>query len=109
MMRPRGVSVRRTARSVGALLALSALLVGVPVALAALAGWPLPTAWPNGDRLSFAARGGLGDGFWLKVFALVVWLAWAQLALAVLREVVAAAGHRTRPARSGWAPHRRVR
>ena len=88
----------------GAVLVLVALLVGVPVVLAAVAGWPLPTAWPNGDQVRFAARGGLGDTAWLKIFALVVWLAWAQLVVAVLRELVAVARHRTRPARSGWAP-----
>ncbi len=100
MTRRRGVHVLRAA---GSLLVLLALLVGVPVALAAVAGWPLPTAWPNGDQLRFAARGGLGDGVWIKVFSVVVWLAWAQLAVAVLQELLAAVRHRTGPSRSGWA------
>ena len=76
-------------RAGGALAALLAITLGVPWALARVAGWPLPTTWPHLDRLPDVLRDGLSDGFWIKAIALVVWLAWAQVIIAVGAEVVA--------------------
>ena len=67
---------------------------------------PVGHCRPRGPTAtSCASQRGAGsdDAVWLKAFAVVVWLAWAQLAVAVLREVVAAVRHRTGSARSGWA------
>ena len=47
--------------------------VGIPWALARVAGWPLPTTWPHLERLPDVLRDGLSDGFWVKAIALVVW------------------------------------
>ena len=70
-----------------------------------VAGWPLPTTWPHLDRLPDVLRDGLSDGFWVKAIALVVWLAWAQVIVAVGAEVVARVRGRSSDRRRGlgWA------
>ena len=92
-------------RAGGALAALLAITLGVPWALARVAGWPLPTTWPHLDRLPDVLRDGLSDGFWIKAIALVVWLAWAQVIIAVGAEVVARVRGRSSDRRRGlgWA------
>ena len=92
-------------RAGGALAALLAITLGVPWALTRVAGWPLPTTWPHLDRLPDVLRDGLSDGFWIKAIALVVWLAWAQVIIAVGAEVVARVRGRSsdRRRRLGWA------
>ena len=60
-------------RAGGALVALLAITIGIPRALARVAGWPLPTTWPHLERLPDVLRDGLSDGFWVKAMALVVW------------------------------------
>ncbi|HEY8092939.1 MAG TPA: hypothetical protein VID93_04130, partial [Acidimicrobiales bacterium] len=93
------------ARGMAALAALAVLLVGVPLVLARTAGWPLPSGWPTTGGMRLIARGGLSDAFWLKAFAVVVWLAWVQLAFAVVTEVAALVRGRTPRPRLGlsWA------
>src|SRR4051812_23221755 len=70
--------------------ALLVLLVGLPIGLWALAGWPLPSVWPSWSAISK----GLGssyvpDTFLTKALALVCWLAWFELVASVLVESVA--------------------
>ena len=75
------------ARALGATLALVGLVVGVPWGLAAAVGWPLPTKLPSGEELARALTqpvDALSDEFILKALAVVVWIAWAQLAVCVL-------------------------
>ena len=92
-------------RAGGALVALLAITLGVPWALARVAGWPLPTTWPHLERLPDVLRDGLSDTFWVKAIALVVWLAWAQVIVAVGAEVVARVRGRSsdRHRGLGWA------
>lgn len=92
-------------RAGGALVALLAITVAIPWALAQVAGWPLPTTWPHLDRLPDVLRDGLSDGFWLQAIALVVWFAWAQVIVAVGAEVVARVRGRSSDRRRGlgWA------
>ena len=74
----------------GAVLA-GALLVGVPAALAAGVGWPLPSEWPRPDDVVDRLRsGGVPDAFLVKALAVIVWLAWAHLAVCLVVEVAAA-------------------
>ena len=81
-------TVLTAARSALAALALAGLLVGLPVALAALAGWPLPTRLPTLHQLADALSGSsISDATLIKAIAFVCWLAWAQLVLCVLVEV----------------------
>ena len=62
------------------------LVVGVPLALASVIGWPLPDEAPSLDMLQ---REITVDTF-LNVLAVVVWFAWAQFTACVLVEVKAA-------------------
>lgn len=75
-------------RGVASLIAAVALLVGVPIALASLVGWPLPSTVPDGDTLSQALRTGISDDFIVNTLAVIAWLAWGQLALAMAAETV---------------------
>ena len=92
-------SRRRTidiAQGVASLLAAAALLVAVPLALAVLAGWPLPRGVPSpGDVLDALGNGDLPDGVLVKALACVLWLVWAQLAVAFIAESVAVARGRS--------------
>jgi DNA-binding SARP family transcriptional activator len=72
------------------------LLVAVPIALAAGVGWPLPTVVPNLDEVRNAlSSGAVADHTVLKAVALVVWIAWAQVAASAVSEIVAVARRRT--------------
>ncbi|MDT0342889.1 BTAD domain-containing putative transcriptional regulator [Streptomyces litchfieldiae] len=69
-----------------AFVALLALVVGVPLSLASLIGWPLPSSAPSMDMLTEEIS---ADAF-LKVLAVLVWVAWAQFTACVLVEAAAA-------------------
>lgn len=67
-------------RSALAFMALAALLVGLPVALAVLAGWPLPSAVPTLAQIRDSLNGpSITDALLVKGIAVICWLAWAQL------------------------------
>ncbi|MEU3740526.1 BTAD domain-containing putative transcriptional regulator [Streptomyces sp. NPDC032198] len=69
-----------------AFVALAALVVGVPGALAYSVGWPLPGGAPSMDWLQQE----ITVGTFINVLTVVVWLAWAQFTACVLVEVKAA-------------------
>jgi DNA-binding SARP family transcriptional activator/LysM repeat protein len=73
------------------LVATLALLAGVPLLLASMAGWPLPTTLPDIDTLENAARSGISDQVVVNTLAVIAWIAWAQLALALVVEAIAVA------------------
>jgi DNA-binding SARP family transcriptional activator/nucleoid-associated protein YgaU len=77
-------------RGLISLIATAALLVGVPIGLAILVGSPLPTSVPDGESLSRAMNTGITDEFIVNALAVIAWLAWAQLTLALLIESIAA-------------------
>lgn len=79
----------RLSRGLGGLLALLALLVGVPVGLAALAGWPLPHGLPTPGTAKRALSDGWrpDDTIVLKAVAVVCWAAWAELVACAVVEV----------------------
>ncbi|MEV4258772.1 hypothetical protein AB0J52_36905 [Spirillospora sp. NPDC049652] len=70
---------------VGALLALAALLLGVPYALLTLFGSPVPDHVPAMSDLTQR----IGPSALLAILVALVWLAWLQLALCVVVEVYA--------------------
>ena len=77
----------RWLRAVGAGVLLAVLLVGVPVLLIGLAGWPLPTGIPDWERAATMVRqGDIPAATVIKAIAVIVWLAWVQLAWAVVWE-----------------------
>ncbi|WP_407565556.1 LysM peptidoglycan-binding domain-containing protein [Streptomyces sp. 184] len=82
-------------RAFFAFLALVVLVVGVPGALAYFIGWPLPDSAPSFSMLNEDVT---ADVF-VKVFAVVVWLAWAQFAACVLVEAKAAVSGMGMPGR----------
>ncbi|MEU5597016.1 BTAD domain-containing putative transcriptional regulator [Streptomyces sp. NPDC020298] len=69
-----------------AFVALLALVVGVPGALAVQVGWPLPHGAPSLDWLQQE----ITVQTFLHVLTVIVWLAWAQFTACVLVEVKAA-------------------
>lgn len=77
-------------RGLSSLGVTAVLLVGVPLGLATLVGWPLPTTIPDSDTLSQAINTGITDEFIVNALTVIAWFAWAQLALAFLAEAVAA-------------------
>lgn len=84
------IDVRQALRSLGALLALGCLLIGVPAALATAVGWPLPSEVPPLDRVVDALGGSsIDDTTIVKGLALVCWLAWAQILLSTVVEIAA--------------------
>lgn len=78
-----------------AFLALAVLVVGVPVALASVGGWPFPDEAPSLDML----RQQITVRTFLSILTVVVWLAWAQFTACVLVEVKAAVSGFGMPAR----------
>lgn len=73
-----------------ALLGLAVLLVGIPIGLWSLAGWPLPSAIPSFDSLSDALSSAyVPDTFLAKALALVCWVVWFELLASVIVEGIA--------------------
>jgi len=79
----------------GALLTV-ALLVGPPWLLTTFVGPPIPASWPDLDTLRTIATVGVTDTFVVTTLAVIVWIAWAQLATAIVIEALAAVRHRPR-------------
>ncbi|WCO66304.1 LysM peptidoglycan-binding domain-containing protein [Iamia majanohamensis] len=71
------------------LAASAGLLVGPPVALAVFVGWPLPHRLPSLSGAEQAIRIGIPDEVLVNGLAVVIWVAWAQLAVALVAEIVA--------------------
>ncbi len=96
---PVPVRTRRTfgdvMKALCAVVALAVLVVGVPVALAYVIGWPLPHQMPSLDTL----RDEVSAGVFIDVLTVVVWLAWAQFTACVLVEVKGAVSGVGLPAR----------
>jgi nucleoid-associated protein YgaU len=79
----------KVVRAAGAAVLIVAVLVGVPILLIVVAGWPLPTSMPDWDHVYWAVRqGDVPAAFFIKLFACIVWLAWAQIAWALLWELI---------------------
>jgi nucleoid-associated protein YgaU/DNA-binding SARP family transcriptional activator len=74
---------------VGTVLTL-ALLGGPPWLLTTFVGSPVPSSWPDLDTFRTIATVGVTDTFVITTLAVIVWIAWAQLALAIVIETLAA-------------------
>ncbi|MFC7759707.1 hypothetical protein ACFQY4_18080 [Catellatospora bangladeshensis] len=92
----------RLAGRVASLLALLALLIGVPALLAATAGWPLPDHIPSGGEVGQWLTSPLPDTVYTDAAAIAGWIIWAQFAIHVI-----AALHRSRNPRPGPAGNSR--
>jgi nucleoid-associated protein YgaU/DNA-binding SARP family transcriptional activator len=77
-------------RGLVSLASVVALVVGVPVALVAWVGSPLPAAMPSLSEITTALGDTyIPDEFLIKALALVCWLVWAELAVSLVVEAVA--------------------
>jgi hypothetical protein len=92
---PRRRSAGDILAGLGAVLILLVLLAGVPAALLATAGSPIPHTMPAPSllthRLDILAT--------LKILSVVVWLAWLQLVVCLIAEVRAAVRNTGMPPR----------
>ncbi len=64
------------AEGLGALFVIVIGLVGIPLALALVVGWPLPHHLPTTTQLHSAAGSQIPDDFWPKALATIAWIAW---------------------------------
>ena len=80
------VATQRTRIALG-WIGLLVLVVGVPILLIRIAGWPLPTSVPSWNRVSTAIQqGDIPADVVIKVIAVGVWLIWAQFVWAIAWE-----------------------
>ena len=80
---------RHVTRSFTALATLLLLVGGIPAALVATVGWPLPRSVPRlGDITSALGGQSIDDAFLIKALAVVCWLAWAQFVACVGVEIM---------------------
>jgi len=95
-------------RGLLAALALAALVIGVPFLLVREVGWPLPTTVPSwGEVSQTITTGSIEDATIIKTLAVLVWLAWANMASGVLVEsfAIVRGGVARRVAGLGQAQH----
>lgn len=87
--------MRDIAKAATRLLLGLAVLIGVPTALIITVGWPLPRSVPSWTEITDGfSREGVQTETAIRVLAVIVWCAWAQLAAAIVVEAAAAVrGH----------------
>jgi DNA-binding SARP family transcriptional activator len=84
-------TARRLVAGALSMVGLLALLVGAPLALGVLVGWPLPHSWPSWSQVrTLFETSGIPDVVLIDVLAVVCWIAWLDFALATLVEIGAA-------------------
>lgn len=78
------------ARGTGGLVGILMLAVGIPIALIAWVGWPLPSEMPTADEVSTAlSTADISDAFLIKTLAIVCWFVWVELMTSLIVEAVA--------------------
>jgi nucleoid-associated protein YgaU len=99
----------RLVRGLGALLLLSVLLVGVPAALWAVGGNPVPSGLPSwNEAVSALTHPDLTGSLLLGLVKILAWLGWATFALAVILEIPAAMRGVHAPRLRGFAVQQRT-
>ena len=84
----------RTLRRIAAITTLAAITLGIPLVLAAIGRWPLPTRLPNWTNVRVAIQqGNLPATVVLKTLATIGWITWAQLAWATTWEIATQLRH----------------
>ena len=88
----------RTLRRIAAITTLAAITLGIPLVLAAIGRWPLPTRLPDWANVRVAIQqGNLPATVVLKTLATIGWITWAQLAWATTWEIATQLRHPTPP------------
>lgn len=96
--------IRRVVRALAALVALGALLVGLPIVLVRVAGWPLPGRVPDwGHAAQMLQQGDIPAAPVIKALAVVLWVLWLAILWSTLWELVQVR-HRSRPSSAGAGP-----
>lgn len=91
----RAVTVRR---GLGAALVLGCVAIGVPIVLVVMGGVPVPRGLPSWSQVVAAlTQNGIPDAVLLQALAVICWLLWLDLAVAVCAEAIAVV--RGRPVR----------
>jgi DNA-binding SARP family transcriptional activator/LysM repeat protein len=92
-------TTRRLLAGLAAATSLTVLLVVVPAILAVLAGWPLPRTVPDIGQVKavLGSRAELPSATLVKAVAVVGWIAWLEIALAIVAETTARLRGRTVP------------
>ncbi|HEX3980537.1 MAG TPA: LysM peptidoglycan-binding domain-containing protein, partial [Acidimicrobiales bacterium] len=78
---------RQVAGGLGALCVLIIGLIGIPIVLASIIGWPLHHV-PSGTQAAHALGASIPDSFWPRLFAILAWLAWAYFVFSVVTGLV---------------------
>ncbi len=81
--------MKRRLMSVLYVLITAIVVIGMPIVLISIAGWPLPTSIPNVSNVSTAIQqGNIPAEVIIKALACVLWLVWAQLVWSLVWEVI---------------------
>ncbi|MCL9798432.1 hypothetical protein MXD58_029785, partial [Frankia sp. AgKG'84/4] len=98
---PAAVGVRRRltalARALGALTVLAACLIGAPLLMWRLIGWPLPHSVPTRGEVSTALTGPLDQRLLVGILGCLFWYLYLTLLVATLTETLSRATGRRRP------------
>ena len=76
------------AEGLGALFVIAVGLLGIPLLLATIVGWPLPHHLPTTGQLHSAAGSQIPDAFWPKALAVIAWLAWGYFVFSLLTATI---------------------
>ncbi|GAA5120993.1 hypothetical protein [Haloechinothrix salitolerans] len=79
------VGLTRLVAALAAVLALAALLVGVPWGLVTFIGWPLPDHIPTRDEIEATLLNPLSVTLLLKILACIAWPTWLVFTVDVAR------------------------
>ncbi len=70
-------------------LITAVVIIGMPIVLIQIAGWPLPTKAPNFSNISTAIQQqNIPDEVIIKALAVVLWLVWLQLVWSLIWEII---------------------
>lgn len=90
--------LRSTLRGLVSLIAVVLLLAGPPLALIRFVGNPLPSSVPTMSELTDSlTQHGVPDEVVINTLAILAWVTWAQLAVAIAVEIAAQFRHRPSP------------
>lgn len=93
-----GKRILSAIRGLASVVLLAAVLVGPPMALVRFVGNPLPSTVPSIEGLNDALTArGVSDEVVINTLAVLAWIIWAQLAIAILVEATAQLRRRPTP------------
>ncbi len=82
-------TITAIATTTASAIALAALLIGIPWFLITVAGWPLPTGWPDWSQVWLDLRQlNIPAATAAKALAIVGWLVWCQIVASLAHDIV---------------------